>query len=70
MATGKSPQSGDVLFLEHEVGGHWYLLRSGTVAFYVSASPLETQSEVLLMRTMSDDGHFGLAPVLLNVLNK
>eukprot|EP00903_Cladosiphon_okamuranus_P018054 g16615.t1 len=61
--------SGDVLFLEHEVGGHWYLLRSGAVAFYVSVSPWDTQSEVLLMRTLSDDGHFGLAPVLLNILN-
>ncbi|CBN79924.1 conserved unknown protein [Ectocarpus siliculosus] len=60
---------GDVLYLEHEVGGHWYFLRAGTVSFYVSVSPLETQSEVLLMRSLSDDGHFGLTPVLLNVLN-
>ncbi|CAM9958680.1 unnamed protein product, partial [Ectocarpus fasciculatus] len=60
---------GDVLYLEHEVGGHWYILRAGTVSFYVSVSPLETQSEVLLMRSLSDDGHFGLTPVLLNVLN-
>ncbi|CAM9898271.1 unnamed protein product [Ectocarpus sp. 8 AP-2014] len=61
---------GDVLYLEHEVGGHWYFLRAGTVSFYVSVSPLETQSEVLLMRSLSDDAHFGLTPVLLNVLNR
>lgn len=63
-------QCGDVLYLEHEVGGHWYILRAGTISFYVSVSPLETQSEVLLMRSLSDDGHFGLTPVLLNVLNR
>lgn len=59
-----------MLFLEHEVGGHWYILRAGTISFYVSVSPLETQSEVLLMRTLSEDGNFGLTPVLLNVLNR
>lgn len=63
-------QSGDVLYLEHEVGGHWYILRAGTISFYVSVSPLETQSEVLLMRTLSEDGNFGLTPVILNVLNR
>lgn len=59
-----------MLYLEHEVGGHWYILRSGTISFYVSMSPLETQSEVKLMRSLAEDGHFGLTPVLLNVLNK
>lgn len=63
-------QCGDVLYLEHEVGGHWYILRGGKVSFYVSLAPLETHSEVVLMRSLSDDGHFGLTPVLLNVLNR
>lgn len=58
-----------MLYLEHEVGGHWYILRNGTISFYVSLAPSETHSEVVLMRTLSDDGHFGLTSVLLNVLN-
>lgn len=33
-------------------------------------SPLETQSKVVLMRSLSEDGNFGLTPVLLNVLNR
>lgn len=52
------------------MGGHWYILRGGTISFYVSMSPLETQSEVLLMRSLSEDGNFGLTPVILNVLNR
>lgn len=66
----KWTQCGDVLYLEHEVGGHWYILRSGNVSFYVSLAPFEKQSDVVLMRSLSDDGHFGLTPVLLNVLNR
>lgn len=63
-------QTGDVLYLEHEIGGHWYVLRSGKVSFYVSLRPLETDSEVVRMRTLERDGYFGHVALLLNVLSR
>lgn len=62
-------QTGDVLYLEHEIGGHWYILRSGKVGFYVSLRPLETNPDVIHMRTLRNEGYFGHMPLLLNILS-
>lgn len=60
----------DVLYSEHEVGGQMFFLRGGKMVFYVLVRPLHNGMEVTHTRTLEQQGHFGHAAILLNILHR
>ncbi|CAM9173045.1 unnamed protein product, partial [Discosporangium mesarthrocarpum] len=60
--------SGDIIYQEHEVGTHWYLLRNGKVSFHTSLDPFAPDPMVTYMSSLERTGHFGHNALLLNVL--
>ncbi|CAM9744013.1 unnamed protein product, partial [Choristocarpus tenellus] len=61
--------NGDFIYMEQEVGTHWYLLRGGKVSFYTSLTPHLADGRVIHMSSLKDDGHFGHNALVLNILH-